>query len=432
MLNGFDIFLANHKEMIGLVVFTIMFLDCIALLGLAIPGNTLFVVCSIVAGGYNYPLWKVVLLGFFGALLGDVLSYAVGYKLKRKIYGWQVVRDHEKWFIMADDYFQRYGAIGLLFGRFISPLRATLPLMTGVFHFSFFKFLFINCCSILIWCLSFAVPSWFAGAAISLSVGQQFWIGSMVVVFAFGLLVAIGIYGCAKEKRWTALYMSLTSFILFILLYLFLPYFNAFDNGFLNIAKLIHSDTFDSVANFVTELGGYKVQFIISAVLCFLLLFMKQIRPLIFFAFTMLGTAALGWIIKETVDRMRPLSNTEIMHTFSFPSGHASASFAFFISLGILASLGRAPKVRLCCLSIAVLPAFLISISRIYLKVHWITDVLAGCLLAMGVSMGILAWVESRQKMAALPEKCWKILVPTIFIVLVGSAIALMLWGQGS
>lgn len=429
MLDWFNIFLTNHKELIGLIIFAFMFLDCIALLGLAIPGNTLFILSAVVAGGYNYPLWKVVLFGCLGSLLGDIISYAVGYKLKQRIYSWNTVSRHKKWFNMADNYFQRYGAVGLLFGRFISPLRATLPLMTGVFHFSFIKFLLINCCSILIWCLSFAVPSWLTGAAISLSVGQQFWLELIAILIAFALLIGVGIYGTSKGKRWTTLYMALISFILFMLLYLFLPYFSALDNGFLEIAQLIHSDTFDSFAHFVTELGGYKVQFIISAVLCFLLLFMRQIRPLVFFAFTMLGTAALGWIIKETVCRLRPLANSDVMNTFSFPSGHASASFAFFISLGILAGLGRAPKVRLSWLLIFVLPAFLISISRIYLQVHWITDVLAGGLLAMGVSMSVLTWVESRTKMPSLPDRCWKILTPTIFIVLVGGAVILTLHG---
>ena len=429
MLDWINVFLTNHTDLIGLVVFIIMFLDCLALLGLAIPGNTLFVVTSIMAGGFNYPLWKVVFLGFLGALLGDIISYAIGYKLKRRIYTWNVVKNNTKWFDKADNYFQRYGALGLLFGRFVSPLRATLPLMTGVFHFSFFKFLLINCCSILIWCLCFAIPSWFTGAAISLSAGQQFWVGGMIVAVALILLVGVGFYGCAKERRWVALCMSLISAILFILLYLFLPYLDAFDQEFLDIATLIHTNTLDSIAHFVTELGGYKVQFIISAVLCFLLLLMKQIRPLVFFAFTMLGTAAIGWIIKEMVNRFRPLSNSDVMSTFSFPSGHASASFAFFISLGVLAGLGRAPKIRLFWLFIATVPAFLISISRIYLQVHWITDVLAGGLLAMAVSMGILAWVESRERMSPLPSRCWKILIPTIFIVLVGSTLVLTLKG---
>lgn len=429
MLEWFNIFLTNHKELIGLVVFTIMFLDCLALFGLAIPGNTLFVISAIMAGGYNYSLWQVILFGTLGALLGDIISYALGYKLKRRIYTWQFVKNNAKWATMAGDYFQRYGALGLLFGRFVSPLRATLSLMAGVFHFPVLKFFLVNLISILIWTSCFAIPSWLTGAAISLSVGQQFWIGGIIIAISLMILVGVGVYGCAKEKRWVAFYMSFTSALLFILLCLFLPYLKAFDDGFLNIAILMHSNVFEGVASFVTELGGYKVQFIISAVLCCLLLFMRQMRALIFFAFTMLGTAALGWIIKETVARLRPLSNSDVMNTFSFPSGHASASFAFFISLGILAGLGRAPKTRLFWLFFATLPAFFISISRIYLKVHWATDILAGCLLAMAVSTGVLAWIESRQRMPALPERCWKILIPTIIIVLLGSALVLTLKG---
>ncbi|UYZ83265.1 bifunctional DedA family/phosphatase PAP2 family protein [Entomomonas sp. E2T0] len=419
MLDWLDTFLTNHQELIGLAIFLIAFIECMALLGLAIPGATMLMIASAIAGGFDYPLWKAILLGILGGWLGDMLSYGIGYKLKSRVYQAAVIKNHPKWINMADGYFQRFGGMGLLIGRFISPLRPIMPMMAGIFQLSFTKCLFVTFISSIAWSVTFVVPGWVTGAAFTLPVGKQFWLELGCVVAILGTLLGIGIYGCIKQKRWIAAYMSFVSFLLLLALYLFLPYLQSLDQGLLLIAKEVRSPEFDSVNQFITELGGYKVQFVISAVLCCLLLFMRQIKPLIFFACTMFGTATIGWIIKETVDRARPQAMTDIMQTFSFPSGHTSASFAFFLSLGVLAGLGRSSKTRMLWLFIASLPAVLIALSRVYLGVHWVTDVVAGGLLATGICMLVLAWVESREKMQPLPHKCWKILLPVGLLVII-------------
>lgn len=423
MLDWLNVFLQNHQELIGLAIFLIIFVDCIALLGLAVPGNTILVIASAVAGGYNYPLWKVILLGTIGGWLGDMISYVIGYKLKTKIYQLNIIKKNPQWLHTADDYFKRYGIVGLLIGRFISPLRSTMSMMVGIFHFPIITFLIVTFIASAIWTTAFVVPSWLTGAAFALPVDEEFWMILGVVAAILAIFTAIGVYGCAKHKRWTTGYMSLASFLLFLMLYLFLPHLAHLDQGVIAITEAIQDKSLDNLAHFITELGGYKVQFVISAVLCFLLLFMRQIKPLLFFAFTMLGTAVLGWILKESIERVRPFGMSDALQTFSFPSGHTSASFAFFVSLGVLAGLGRPAKQRLMWLFIALLPAFCIGLSRVYLDVHWFTDVIAGALLAIGISMFVLTWVELREKMQPLPSKCWKILLPITFVVLVCGAI---------
>lgn len=423
MLDWLNVFLQTHQDLIGLIIFLIVFVDCIALVGLAVPGNTLLVVTSAVAGTYNYPLWKVILLGALGGWLGDIISYSIGYRLKTKVYQLKILKKNPKWLTTADSYLRRYGILGLLLGRFISPLRATMSMMVGVFHFPVITFLIVTLIASFIWTTVFAVPSWLTGVAFSFPVDEQFWMILVYFVVILFVFLAIGLFGCLKNKRWTTAYMSLASFFLLLLIYLFLPYLVSLDQSTLLINKAIQNSSLDHLAQFITELGGYKVQFVISAVLCFLLLFMKQIKALLFFAFTMLGTAIVGWILKELIARVRPYGMSDILQTFSFPSGHTSASFAFCISLGILAGIGRSPKQRLAWLFIALSPAFCIGLSRIYLNMHWFTDVVAGALLAIGVSMFVVTWVEFRKNIEPLPSRCWKILLPITFIVLICGAI---------
>lgn len=423
MFEWLSTFLQHHQSLIGLVIFLIVFFDCIALLGIAIPGNTMIVIASAIAGSYNYPLWKVIALGALGGWFGDIISYGIGYKLKTSVYQLNIVKKNPKWINSADSYLKRYGLMGLVLGRFISPLRANMSMMMGIFHFPIVSFLVVTFIASSLWTITFVIPSWLTGVAFSFPVDEQFWMTLIYIIAILAIFIAISVYGCIKQKRWVSVYMSLTSFVLLFMLYLFLPLLNSVDQGTLLIVQTIQEKPLVEAAHFITELGGYKVQFVISAVLCFLLLFLRQIKPLCFFAFTMLATATIGWILKELIARVRPFGMSDALQTFSFPSGHTSASFAFFISIGVLAGLGRPARQRLMWLFIAFIPAFFIGLSRIYLNMHWLTDVIAGALLGIGICMFVLTWVELREKMQPLPMKCWKILIPITIIVLICGAV---------
>jgi undecaprenyl-diphosphatase len=96
-------------------------------------------------------------------------------------------------------------------------------------------------------------------------------------------------------------------------------------------------------------------------------------RDAVIFVLTVLAAEALMEILKLTFHRQRPQQFVgESLDSFSFPSGHALKSAAFYILLAILSS--RHPAIR----AAAVALALLIGISRIYLGVHYPTDVLGG------------------------------------------------------
>lgn len=102
-----------------------------------------------------------------------------------------------------------------------------------------------------------------------------------------------------------------------------------------------------------------------------------------FLVATVAGQYGLADLVKWIVDRTRP--DVDRLTGFSgpsFPSGHATASAATFAAFALLAGIGRSPRVRATLASAAVAVATGIACTRVFLGVHWLTDVLAG--LALG------------------------------------------------
>lgn len=119
-------------------------------------------------------------------------------------------------------------------------------------------------------------------------------------------------------------------------------------------------------------------------------------------ALLMLGAMAvgqmLGGLIKLAVYRPRPeiVPHLVVETSLSFPSGHAMMSAIAYLTLAMLAAQAmprRAAKV--CVLALAVLTTALIGVSRLYLGVHWPSDVLAGW--CAGFAWAMLCWLVARR-----------------------------------
>ena len=92
-----------------------------------------------------------------------------------------------------------------------------------------------------------------------------------------------------------------------------------------------------------------------------------------------LVTEVLNIALKEAFQRIRPSLFEEVatLHSYSFPSGHSMASAAVYGSVAVLVARACPAWERLALTSAAAL-VLLIGTSRIFLGVHWPTDVLAG------------------------------------------------------
>jgi undecaprenyl-diphosphatase len=143
----------------------------------------------------------------------------------------------------------------------------------------------------------------------------------------------------------------------------------------------------------ITGLGGYTVVTLITlAVVGYLLMDNKPGAALWVLA-SVGGGAVLSSLLKLGIDRPRPdlVSPLVEVNTASFPSGHATLAGVTYLTLGALLSRVKARRrAKIYVLTVAVALTFLIGISRIYLGVHWPTDVLGGW--CVGSAWAVLCW----------------------------------------
>jgi undecaprenyl-diphosphatase len=143
----------------------------------------------------------------------------------------------------------------------------------------------------------------------------------------------------------------------------------------------------------ITSLGGATVLTLMTiAVSGFLLIDAKRGAAILVLG-SVIGGVLLSSILKLGIDRPRPdlVAHLVEVHTASFPSGHAMLSAVVYLTLGGLLSRVESPRrIKIYVLSVAVMLTLLIGVSRVYLGVHWPTDVLAGW--CAGATWAVLCW----------------------------------------
>jgi undecaprenyl-diphosphatase len=128
---------------------------------------------------------------------------------------------------------------------------------------------------------------------------------------------------------------------------------------------------------------------IIACLLLCIFIFLKGLKKeSSFFALSTLAGAALVFILKEIIQRARPLNSLITETDYGFPSAHTMMSIIFLGFLAYLAikNLKKEQKfLRRTIIKTAILLMLIISFSRLILNVHWFTDILAGIFLAIFV-----------------------------------------------
>ena len=143
-----------------------------------------------------------------------------------------------------------------------------------------------------------------------------------------------------------------------------------------------------------TALGGVGVLSLVAAVSVGYLWLLGVRRVAIFLLTAIVGGLLLSTMLKTGFDRPRPdlVTHGSMIYTSSFPSGHSMLSAVVYLTGGaLLAIVHSAHRVRVYLICCSVLATFLVGASRVYLGVHWPSDVLAGW--AAGTAWAAACWL---------------------------------------
>jgi membrane protein DedA with SNARE-associated domain len=133
------------------VVFALAFAESLAFISLLVPawGALLVIGTLIQTAGLSF--WPVWVAGSIGAALGDWLSYWIGRKVEYRVQHIWPLSKHPDLIPRGEAFIRKWGALGIFIGRFSGPLRASVPLIAGIFEMPFWRFQIANFVSAFIW-----------------------------------------------------------------------------------------------------------------------------------------------------------------------------------------------------------------------------------------------------------------------------------------
>ena len=144
-------YVREHQAWAAPLVFALCFAESLAFISLLIPAWAALVGIGTLIGASGLNFWPIWIAGSIGAALGDWLSYWIGYKLEKRVYHMWPLSKHPQLIPKGEDFVRKWGALAIFIARFSGPLRASVPIVAGIFAMPFWSFQFANFTSAFLW-----------------------------------------------------------------------------------------------------------------------------------------------------------------------------------------------------------------------------------------------------------------------------------------
>jgi membrane protein DedA with SNARE-associated domain len=199
-------FIVENRAWTGPIIGALVFGESLAIVGLVIPATALMIaVGSMIGLGVIDPI-PVLAWSILGAILGDWVSFNIGRRIGPSCYHRWPLKNHKPSIARARLFFRKYGLISIMLGRFLGPIRATIPLVAGVIGMKRATFQIANIVSAILWVPLVFAPGYFAAQSIGpfeeitelhiLGMGLAI-VGTMI----FGMFAAAKILGGSNRNR---------------------------------------------------------------------------------------------------------------------------------------------------------------------------------------------------------------------------------------
>lgn len=150
-----------------------------------------------------------------------------------------------------------------------------------------------------------------------------------------------------------------------------------FTNSF---AESIESLSLTFISKFIDVIFNPEFLIILGVLISGYFLYKKFWRKGFVFFGSFILVGIIVKVLKEIFMRARPQNSLIEATGYSFPSGHVSVSVVFFGLFIYLYSFGKSLRTKIISYTLFFILIFVVGVSRVYLRVHWLTDILAGFL----------------------------------------------------
>ena len=200
-----------------------------------------------------------------------------------------------------------------------------------------------------------------------------------------------------KVKNDKMLIASLILLIIFIFFVFLHSYFNIIDDFVYSLIKPLISNSMTNIMQFITFFSDPIWCILLS---CLIVLLSKNKKISKGFLLNLILVFLLNYVLKILFSRNRPADINLIVETgFSFPSGHAMISLGIYgFLIYLLLSSDKNKISKIIGTASLILLIFLIGISRIYLGVHYATDVIAGFVISASYLLLFIRFIYPKMK----------------------------------
>ena len=445
-LPNIDLQKAVHdiSEKLGAATYALVglaaFLETGAFVGLVLPGETVVMLGGAVAGQGQTSIVLTIGVVWAAAFAGDSFSFMLGRRLGRGFileHGPKVRITHER-FARVESYFDRYGGRTIVIGRFIGLVRALAPFTAGSSGMRYPYYLPFCVLGTGLWSAAFSLVGYFASRSLNRA-SELAGKGTLFFGLAVGVIVAVvvgvrflrepenrerlakAMEGIAAGRallrlgrrvapagRFVAdrlspghpLGLEFTSLlaVLAVALYVLIAYTVAIsadpgpttgDRTAFDITSHLQAGWLVDVAKVFSALGSAAVNIPLALVAAGLLAVRRRWSEAAVLVVAMLILYVGVQELKEATARARPAHPLAGFSGYAFPSGHAAHSVIFpWLALTLMLRLrpGMAGGSALLVAGFAL--AALVGLSRVYLRVHYLSDVNAGWALGIAAFAG--------------------------------------------
>lgn len=418
-----------HPQLAYIAAAVSTFLEALALVGVFFPGSMLILGLGALVPTGALALLPLAAATAVGAVAGDVVSYFIGRRYRRAILTLWPLRKHRRWVARGRLLFRRRGAKSIFLARFVRGVHAVMPLLAGVMRMSIWAFVFMDVLSAVVWAPLHVMLGVAVGASLTLASAVAGRLALFVGVLGGALWLCV--WGARRLLRWLGPWLSVLErrlqlwstrhrgrgaalvrsllnpqagelrglLALLALLvagvWLFAgvvqdmlagdPLVRA-DVAVYHLMQALRTTWADAVMIRITELGDPVVVVGVTLAVALWLSYRRAWRTLVHWLAAPVLAELLTVIFKVTLRVARPQAAYQGWERFSFPSGHATVNTALYVFLTYLAVREWRPARQGPVIAAAAALITLIDLSRLYLGVHWLADVVAGSALGVAIS----------------------------------------------